>query len=442
MIFAFELVVFTLTQFTLWPEIVLYPWLNNNSFLLYKDIINPYFPLLTWILSLANKIFGYNLQVFIIFTWGYIFLSQVIFIYSVQKLFNNKKITALSLLIYAALSVIFEVNGLWFDLTVTLPLLLVFYTLLKKKYLLAGIFLGISLLIKQTVIWSIVGSIFYIVVTTLKLSLPKKIKNIFYLLFPILAFLLLLLLFFYRQGIFSDFLFWAVKLPFGILQKTPGFIELPTKRNVLIMLITFWPIIVFIPRILKDKISTLSLIFFISTFVFAFPRFGYFHLVAAVPFFSILAAKIFSNRKFIGLIYLFSIAIMLIIIVKRTSPFSIRFFGNDTYKLAKMIKQETKGERYFLQNSSQQIYFINNILPPKPWAINFRWYLENNNLQPRIISGINANQIQWVALENYQISSNPNSPGSYKPKILQQFIDQNYEQKKIINNIQILKRKY
>src|SRR3989344_7436482 len=47
------------TKFTLWPEMVVYPYLINNNFILYKDIINPYPPMLTLLLSVFGKIFGY-----------------------------------------------------------------------------------------------------------------------------------------------------------------------------------------------------------------------------------------------------------------------------------------------------------------------------------------------------------------------------------------------
>lgn len=229
-IFLGEFIALLSTTFTLWPEMVLYPWLHNNSFLLYKDIINPYFPGLTWVLSVWTAIFGYNPSVFIFFTWIVIFLSQLFLVFLVRKLFNDKKVTILSLLICAFLSVIFETNGLWFDLAVALPLLLGFYSLLKKKYLLAGIFLAIGILIKQTVIWSLIGSALYIIVMT-KETPPKKIKYLFYLLLPTSMLLFLLIVFFYLQGIIYDFLFWAVQLPFGSMQKTPGFVEFPTKRN-------------------------------------------------------------------------------------------------------------------------------------------------------------------------------------------------------------------
>ena len=48
------------TRFTLWPEMVVYPYLVNNGFMLYRDIINPYPPFLSYSLAIFAKIFGYQ----------------------------------------------------------------------------------------------------------------------------------------------------------------------------------------------------------------------------------------------------------------------------------------------------------------------------------------------------------------------------------------------
>lgn len=353
LIFGFELIVFLNTQFTLWPEMVLYPWLHNNGFLLYKDIGNPYFPLLTWILSAWTKIFGYGQESYIVFTWVFIFLSQLLFIFLVTKIFKEKSKVIFSFLIYSILLIVFEGNGLWFDLICTLPLIAVFYFLINKKYLLTGICLGVGLLIKQTVVWVIIGSLFYIIIT----SGPRRVKNIFYLLLPIIIFLGFLGIIFYLQGIFSDFFFWTIKMAFGGMQSAPWFVELPTRRNLIIIALAFWPLALSYKYIFQKKEVKLGVIFFFSTAIFAFPRFGYFHLVAALPFFAIVAAYVLGNIHFRTL-YFVIIFILLLNFVKLNSPFSVRFFSSSTYQ----------------KNSALDKYFIKNKLPDKPWIDSFSWY--------------------------------------------------------------------
>src|SRR4030042_6988804 len=72
------------TRFTLWPEMVVYPYLVNNGFLLYRDIINPYPPFLTYFLTIFSKNVGYNPFSYQIFTWGIILLTDIV-IYILSK---------------------------------------------------------------------------------------------------------------------------------------------------------------------------------------------------------------------------------------------------------------------------------------------------------------------------------------------------------------------
>ena len=45
----------TNTKLTLWPEMVVYPYLLNKDFILYKDIINPYQPVLSYFLAFFSN---------------------------------------------------------------------------------------------------------------------------------------------------------------------------------------------------------------------------------------------------------------------------------------------------------------------------------------------------------------------------------------------------
>src|SRR3989344_3549978 len=112
------------TQFTLWPEMVVYPYLVNNGFLLYKDIFNPYPPLLTIILSQITKVLGYGVLNFQIFTWLVIlFIDGIIFTLA-RRITKNSSYALLSVIFFTIFSIPFGVNGLWFDL-VQAPFILI-----------------------------------------------------------------------------------------------------------------------------------------------------------------------------------------------------------------------------------------------------------------------------------------------------------------------------
>ena len=55
-------------RFTSWPEMFSFPYLLNNGFNLYKDMIHAYTPLLTIFLANLFRLFGYNVWIVEIFT--------------------------------------------------------------------------------------------------------------------------------------------------------------------------------------------------------------------------------------------------------------------------------------------------------------------------------------------------------------------------------------
>src|SRR3990167_1746027 len=73
-------------QFTAWPEMFSYPYLLNNGFMLYRDQALPYQPLLVLILSKIYIIFGYDINVLKIFTWGIILINDLLIFLISQKL--------------------------------------------------------------------------------------------------------------------------------------------------------------------------------------------------------------------------------------------------------------------------------------------------------------------------------------------------------------------
>ncbi|MFC1624889.1 hypothetical protein ACFL15_00775 [Patescibacteria group bacterium] len=72
-------------QFTAWPEMFSYPYLRNNGFLIYKDMIHPYPPVLTLALSIIFKILGYKLLTLRIFTYLIVITNDLIIFYYPKK---------------------------------------------------------------------------------------------------------------------------------------------------------------------------------------------------------------------------------------------------------------------------------------------------------------------------------------------------------------------
>ena len=126
----FHLILLTSTTFTLWPEMAVYPYLMNNGFLLYKDIINPYPPYLSLFLSFFTKTFGYLPISFEILTLLFIFtIDYLIYTFS-RKIFQSKSAAIINTAFFALFSIPFGINGLWFDLIQT-PFILISVYLLQ-----------------------------------------------------------------------------------------------------------------------------------------------------------------------------------------------------------------------------------------------------------------------------------------------------------------------
>src|SRR3990170_31418 len=203
------------TQFALWPEMVVYPYLLNNGFLLYRDIINPYPPSLTWFLAIFAKIFGYSPLAYQILTWIIILIIDLSIYIISQKVFKNRRFALSSVAFFAVLSIPFGVNGLWFDLVQT-PLILwalyFFYQFLNSKaksslklnFLVSFLFLTIAFFIKQQVFW-VVSLFLVFALSKYKFGISKFLKNHYLAVLPFCVLLILHILIFFVRGTLVDF---------------------------------------------------------------------------------------------------------------------------------------------------------------------------------------------------------------------------------------------
>src|SRR3990167_5483620 len=175
------------TQFTLWPEMVVYPYLLNNNFLLYQDIINPYPPILTWFLAIFAKIFGYLPSPYQILTWVIILIIDFSIYIISQKIFKNKLFALSSVAFFAVLSIPFGVNGLWFDLVQTPFILWALYffykflnakakNILKYNFFISFLLVTIAFFIKQQVFW-VVALLLALALSKYRFDVLKFLKN-------------------------------------------------------------------------------------------------------------------------------------------------------------------------------------------------------------------------------------------------------------------------
>ena len=257
--------------FTAWPEMLAWPHFILNGWLPYKDIAIAHNPLLIVVLTLFYKLFGVGITQLHIFTLLLIQVNYCLLFWITKKLYN-KKTAICALSFYIPIELLFEGNGLWFDLALVPFALLLFYFLEKKKYLITGIIFALGFLTKQTFIYFLIPLILLNIKIKQNLLLNTK-KFILGLSSVLLVFVLLLLSF----GILDNFYFWAIKFGIFYLPHATGQIVLPTIRQLVVALFPF-SISIFSPTLLP---------WIISGAIGVYPRWELFHFQPALPFLAI-----------------------------------------------------------------------------------------------------------------------------------------------------------
>ena len=406
-------------RFTAWPEMLSYPYLRNNGYLLYRDMIHPYPPILTMVLSIVYKLFGYKLIVLKIFTWLIILVNDILIFLVAKKITKSVKYSVLSLISYILLQPFLEGNQLWFDLAVVPFVLLGIFFSLNKKYFLSGLSLGVAILTKQTT------GLFLILWGVFLLIRERKLKPVVNLIAGPLVLFAILLVRLITEGAVSGFFNWTLIYPFTWWSKFPGYVQMVlTNRQFIILVLLVIPVILLIFKLktnyLKDKSVLLTTFYLLLSFVLVYPRFSFFHFQLGIAFCAIFYGLFFSKFKFSLILHsTFYILLFILIclpVLKSDWGKEARFWGKEEERIAEIIKDETKtGDLVYLLGPQSGLYVLSGRLPPKPWTDNFVWYLEIPGVQEEIIKRWEGNKPVVVFTNNIQ-QGNWYDLGTYRPQ--------------------------
>lgn len=445
--------VLTQIQFIAWPEMFSYPYLLSKGYLIYKDIINPYPPLLPFSLQFYYSIFGMSLFSLKFISFFIIIVTDVTLFLVLRKIFNiNKALLTLGMFILLQPSL--EGNSLWFDLVITPLFILAYYFIYKyiqvqnknlllsnALILLLGFILSLAFLIKQTSIFVILSIGLLLIIRGDRRKLVLLIYSLA-LIFPVL----IVSYFMFKQGIFSDYLFWVYQYPFQHL-KSAGFLLYPTYKQLTILMIILLPVCYTLFRYRSDKKILTAIFLFIPSLLFSFPRFSYFHLQPALPFICITIPYLFykltkKKRLIFGFGYLTLICLIFALFFLKWYKQESRFYDNNTIRIASVLhnKLKDKGEIFFY-NVSSEFFVISKLLPSRPWADTFPWYLETRGLQEKIINSLETHSVSYVVFRPFANEAFY-TPGTYKPLKINNYIEQNFQlEEKIDKDIWILRKK-
>lgn len=371
-------------NFTAWPEMLTWPYLILQGWLPYRDIAIAHNPLLLLDLVVFFKIFGVGILQLKIYTWFLIFINSLLTYYVAHK-FWSKKAGLISCFIYLVLCIIFEGNGLWFDLALTPFALLLYLFVKEKKYFYSGMVFALGFLTKQTFVW-----FGLVVVLELLKSTRSRVNNLKNFIFGNLIIVLPFLLTLYLLGILPNFIDWAVKFGIFYLPKADGQVLLPTLKQ---FVFSFTPIAVsfFNPTLLLWMLVGLAGVY---------PRFELFHFQPALPFVAIAFSNfIFSYKNnFVKYTFLLLASCYMLLGLSRQLGGKTRFYEPQVVEVVQEIIK-TNPQQIYIVNYWDNIYALTKTIPAtKPLIPYIPWYLDYNNNKELILNDLKTKIPEIIVL--------------------------------------------
>lgn len=407
------------TQFIAWPEVVSFPYFVTKGFTINKDFIHPYPPFLTYILLAVYKLFGFNLITLKAFSYLLIIISDFL-VYIISKKLSNQKKALIILFVYVFVQTFLEGNMLWFDTALVPFLLISFYFLLNKKFLLSSLFIGITVFIKQS---ALIYLLVFIVINIFS-NRKKFIKtNLKIIVFPILFLILVFINFLIKESA-VDNVNWLFFYPIKYWGNFPNYLDLHLSKRELFIIFTFLLPIFFMKKN-KFKLNLFLMLF--ASLIAIYPRFSFFHAQALIALSFISLAKV--NNKF--LIIWFAILFFLLKPYIVFSQFDDRFWNKESINKAAIIDRYSKNTRAYFLGPNSLNYVLSNNVPPKPFIDGFGWYWEVPNLSHSVLLNWDKNMPEYIYWTNPK-NGNWYDLATYQNKELTNWIEKNYNKKELV----------
>lgn len=440
LLFLIHLLLLINLKFTAWPEMLAYPYLLQKGFHFYRDIVHPYLPFLPYAILVISRVFGLSVLTIQGITYAIIFFNDLFLWYIVNQWFK-RRLAIYLLILYIALQLLFDGNGLWFDLATTPLILAAMYSFWKymvnKSHWIytSGFILGVAFLIKQTVVVFILFELLFL--------LFKRLykESIQYFVVTSLPFISLFLFFSPRELI--D---WGIVFPLFAVSRLPGYILLPTLRQAVVVALVLSPILM-VWKIQEKRlwlVATWSLL----ALTFIFPRFDFFHLQPLVPLF-VLTVGIIITRNLKSYWFYVYLAVYLVTLGGLFIRYFMinfhqppRFFNSELYDSTNQLSQKLPHSLpIFFYNTTANYFVAANLTPAKPWVDLFPWYLEIPDMQGRIVASFEKQKVIWVIARDFAQAGRYDL-GSYKPQLIDGYIKKNFDYSdRIDNELWLLKRK-
>ncbi len=419
-----------------YPELFIYPYLTNHGLKPYSQILDQHFPGLLFLPINFDNLGMNDAQTARLWLFAIVAITHVLLFLISKKILGEKKALLVNFL-YLLWQPFFEGWVLWIDNFLPLFLLPAFYFSLRKKFFLPGIFLGLAIVFKQTIIPLSILIFLYILWS--EKNFKKTAEYLLGLSLPVI----LMILYFVWMGIFPDFWYWTVT--FNLTVYAASGTQIPTSFG-------------FISRVLMVYVASLSgflckdkrlkiivFIFLVGSLIGAFDRANFVHLQPSLPFAVILTSLgVYSlTKRKTGFIL---IAIYLAVTIWWQNVFykghildKVFFFDEETYAISNKIRQYTnEGDKIFVFGAAPHLYQMSKTLPAGDiFVFQFPWFL--SVVEDRVVEGIKKDQPDIIISDRtVKIEDVPIVDFAKK---IDSYINENYQKIDSVASVDILKRK-
>ena len=416
-----------------YPELFVYPYLTNHGLKPYSQILDQHFPGLIFLpLNLDNL--GMNTpgmaRIWSITIVLMIHLMLYVFSY---RIFKNKWKALIVNFLYLIWHPFFEGWVFWIDSFLPLLLLPASYALYKRKLFLSGLFLGLGIVFKQTLI----PLSFLIFIYLFWQSEKSVYKYLLGLLIPII----LMLLYLISIGVIKNFWYWTVIFNLTTYAQYGRGIHPSLAHFSRVFLVFGSAFLVF--KKMKSREGQILLIFLIGTLLGLSTRFDFVHFQPALPF--AILATVYGLERFgkLGRLGIFGYTLIavwwLIIFYNGHLGQKVFFFDEQTKITASKIKQYTKPmDKIFVFGAPPHLYQMADRLPAgNIFVFQFPWFLMK--AEGRILEGIKRDQPE-VIVSDRMVEIEGESIKDYAGKI-DRYIQENYEKIDSVGSTEILRKK-
>lgn len=397
--------------FVVWTLGISRPWFIIKGLTPYKDFTWIRTPLDIYLLSFWYRIFGVSGESYQSFVFVLLLLLMSIAFLTLKVLLPHKYTLPFILFnIFAFLLFINTEEGeifiALFNMLIVLFALLFFRTKEKKWLFLAGISGGFVYITKQNsspVNLAVFSALIADSIST-KEQLKALIKKVCIFLIGVFAPILILTSFFIYKNAFSDYFYYTVIFVFkNYLPSAPDLTHGDGGLLAIAFLAIFIPFILFWKEVkLKTaEVVLITVLFFTSLLALlpsflsyrAFPVFGISMIIAAYDL-SLIRGKMARKVKVISILsfilffaFTWSFIKSYISFVQQNNIMKGQYitdYGENEYKVAKWINQNTKKNEKILNYDTEMVYFLSDKLPINKYIEPFPFILMPYNVTAKV----------------------------------------------------------